>query len=64
MAAIHALLEELNVPTLEQFGVERTAFYAAIEKMANDAQASGSPANTIKSVTVEDMQALYREVYA
>lgn len=64
MAAIHALLEELNVPTLEQFGVERTAFYAAIEKMADDAQASGSPANTIKSVTVEDMQALYREVYA
>lgn len=44
--------------------MEHTAFYAAIEKMADDAQASGSPANTIKSVTVEDMQALYREVYA
>ncbi len=64
MAAIRALLAELKVPTLEEFGVERAAFHAAIEKMASDAQASGSPANTIKPVTVEDMQALYRKVYA
>lgn len=64
LAAIHNLLIELKVPTLEQFGVERAAFHGAIEKMANDAQASGSPANTIKPVTVESMQALYRQVYA
>lgn len=64
MAAIRALLAELKVPTLEEFGVERAAFHAAIEKMASDAQASGSPANTIKPVIVEDMQALYRKVYA
>lgn len=64
MAAIHELLAAVGIPTLEEFGVEREAFEAAIDKMAADAEASGSPANTIKPVTQADMRAIYEEIYA
>lgn len=64
MAAIHELLAAVGIPTLEEFGVEREAFEAAIDKMAADAEASGSPANTIKPVTQADIRAIYEEIYA
>ena len=31
--------------------------------MANDAYASGSPSNTIREVSVEDMIELYKKIY-
>ena len=63
MSAIHELLVAVRIPTLEEFGVEREAFEAAVDKMAADAEASGSPANTIKPVTQSDMKAIYRSLY-
>ena len=63
MSAIHELLVAVGIPTLEEFGVEREAFEAAVDKMAADAEASGSPANTIKPVTQSDMKAIYRSLY-
>lgn len=63
MAAIRSLLAEMEIPTLAEFGVEREAFFAAIDKMARDAEASGSPANTVKPVTQADMRAIYERVY-
>lgn len=62
MSSIHELLVAVRIPTLEEFGVEREAFEAAIDKMAADAEASGSPANTIKPVTQGDMKAIYRSL--
>ena len=52
-----------EVPTLKEYGVNREEFYAAIDKMAEDAVASGSPGNTIKTVTVEDSKKLYSKIY-
>lgn len=63
LVAIHDLLVEVQIPTLAEFGVDREAFLAAIDKMAADAEASGSPANTIKPVSIEDMKAIYRKLY-
>lgn len=63
MSAIHELLVAVRIPTLEEFGVEREAFEAAVDKMAADAEASGSPANTIEPVTQSDMKAIYRSLY-
>lgn len=63
MSAIHELLVAVKIPALEEFGVEREAFEAAVDKMAADAEASGSPANTIKPVTQSDMKAIYRSLY-
>ena len=64
MAAIHELLAAVGIPTLAEFGVGRDEFLAAIDKMAADAEASGSPANTIKPVTQADMRAIYEKIYA
>ncbi|MBQ1482717.1 MAG: iron-containing alcohol dehydrogenase [Erysipelotrichaceae bacterium] len=57
------LLDYLNVPTMSEFGIDRDTYFANIEKMANDAYASGSPSNTIREVSVEDMIELYKKIY-
>ncbi len=51
-----------EIPTLAQYGIDRADFVAKIDKMATDALASGSPANTVKKVTKEDMVNLYHEI--
>ena len=60
---LSGLLRNLHVPTMSEYGIDKDAYFAVIEKMAHDAYASGSPSNTIKEVTVEDMIRLYKEVY-
>ena len=40
-----------EVPSLEKYGIDKTEFLSQIDKMADDALASGSPANTIKSMS-------------
>ena len=57
------LLDCLNVPTMSQFGIDREEYFKNIEKMANDAYASGSPSNTIKKIDVKDMIDLYQKIY-
>ena len=44
----------LEVPTLRDYGIDQADFFAHIDKMADDALASGSPANTIRPVNKED----------
>ena len=61
--AIIALTEELEIPTLEQYGIDRTEFFSRIEKMAHDAMASGSPQNTLKSVSEEEVRDIYRRLW-
>lgn len=60
---LNSLLDSLNVPTMSQYGIDKDEYFAQIDKMANDAYASGSPANTIREVSVEDMKDLYRKIY-
>ncbi len=57
------LLKNLNVPTMSEFGIDRDTYFANIDKMAKDAFASGSPSNTIKEITVDDMKMLYEKIY-
>lgn len=59
-----ALLEQLGIGTLADYGVDRAEFEKQIPKMAADAEKSGSPANTLRQVSVEDMKALYRSLWA
>ena len=58
-----ALTKELETPTLEEFGIEREAFFCAIGKMANDALESGSPQNTRREITKEDIEQMYRNLW-
>ena len=60
---LSGLLRELHVPTMSEYGIDRETYFSSIEKMANDAFASGSPSNTIREVTVEDMVDLYKKIY-
>lgn len=63
LQAVIALTEELETPTLEQFGIEKEAFFNVIEKMAHDAMESGSPQNTQKEITQEDVEQMYRNLW-
>ncbi|MGG5460111.1 iron-containing alcohol dehydrogenase [Clostridium sp. B9] len=57
------LMERLEIPTLEEFGVDRVKFFDNIEKMAKDAMESGSPSNTRKVIEVEDIIAIYNNLW-
>lgn len=63
LAATTRLAEELETPSLEQFGIEKKAFFEVIEKMAHDAMESGSPQNTRRTITQADIEELYKELW-
>lgn len=63
LTAASELCEKLEIQTLEQFGVDREDFYANIDKMAEDAIASGSPANTRKNPKKEDIVKIYQKLF-
>ena len=63
LKAVIAITEELETPTLAQFGIDRDAFFKVIDKMAHDAMESGSPQNTQRDVTEEDVKAIYRKLW-
>lgn len=62
-AAVVALTEELETPTLAEFGIDKEAFFNVIEKMAYDAMESGSPQNTQKEITQADIEQMYRNLW-
>lgn len=57
--AIAALLCDLHIPTLREYGIDHDEFCAQIPKMARDAMDSGSPANTVKPLGAEDLEQIY-----
>lgn len=61
---LEALNRRLEIPRLRDCpGMEHTRFEAALEKMAHDALASGSPQNNPIVPTAEQIMALYREAW-
>ncbi len=54
---------ELEVPTLEELGVEREVFFSSLDKMIEDALASGSPDNTMRRPQEKDLERIYRELW-
>lgn len=63
LTAIIELCETLEVPTLAEYGVDKEAFFEVMDKMAEDAIASGSPGNTRKMTTKEDVLRMYKELW-
>lgn len=61
--ALGEICKICEVPTLEEYGVDREEFFKVIGKMAQDAYDSGSPGNTRKAVTIEDMGMIYRKLW-
>ena len=68
--AAEAFLERLTIlckiceiPTLKEYGINKEEFDVVVDKMAQDAMDSGSPSNTIKSVTKENLLSIYNKLW-
>ena len=61
--SLQNICDVCEIPTLEQYGIDRDEYYSKISKMATDAVASGSPANTVKEVTVDDCIEIYKKLF-
>lgn len=61
--AIDTLCSDLNIPTLKDYGTNKDDFFKNIDKMAQDALISGSPDNTIRKPTKEDIMGIYSSLW-
>ena len=62
LKAMVNLVETCHVQTLQEYGVNKEDFLNHISKMAKDAMDSGSPGNTIKDCTQQDLEKIYKKV--
>ena len=53
----------LEIPTLTELGVDKDAFMANLDKMADDALESGSPQNTMRIPTKEQIIEIYKKLF-
>ena len=60
---LHHLNRCLMVPTLSEFGVDKTNYVALIDNMADQALASGSPQNNPLIPTKQEIVALYHALW-
>lgn len=63
LAQAAALCRELQIPDLAGYGIDREKFFSVIDKMADDALASGSPANTRKVLEKADIVTMYEHLW-
>jgi alcohol dehydrogenase class IV len=63
IAELEKLTKALNIPTLRKYGIKKAEFDAHVDKMATDAIMSGSPSNTRKNLTKEDLAAIYQKLW-
>ena len=63
LTSVRDLCAICQVPTLEEYGVDRKTFFDQIPKMSADAVASGSPGNTVRTVTEADCARIYRGLW-
>ncbi len=61
---LETLNQELRVPTLSEFGVEAQHFQTLIPTMAQQALASGSPANNPRIPNQAEIEQLYHTIWA
>ena len=61
---VEALVRALKIPTLQGYGIAEGDFRRVLGRMAEDAIASGSPANNPRAATAEEIGALYEEAYS
>jgi alcohol dehydrogenase class IV len=64
LAALAALNAELEVPSPRQYGIDEARYFQVIETMAEQALASGSPANNPRVPSKDEIMDLYRRVWA
>ena len=60
--ACRELCQFCHIPTPVEYGIDREAFLEKIPKMTQDAIASGSPGNTRKELSDEDISVMYKSL--
>ncbi len=60
---LKALNIELNVPTPAEFGIEGAKYFDLLPTMAKQALASGSPNNNPRVPSIDEMIAIYKEIW-
>jgi alcohol dehydrogenase class IV len=63
VTGLERLNQDLSVPTPADYGIDEAAWSGKMALMAEQALASGSPANNPKVPTAEEIVGLYREVW-
>ena len=63
LQAVIGLCEKLEIPTMEEYGIDKEKFFEEIDKMAADAMESGSPSNTRKDLTAENLKEIYKKLW-
>ncbi len=64
VAGLEALNQDLAVPSPAAYGIDEAAFHAKMTLMAEQALASGSPANNPRVPDAAEIIGLYREVWS
>lgn len=62
--ALRALCQDLEVPTPQAHGIDKDEWFRLLPLMAEQALASGSPANNPVVPTVDEILDLYAQIYA
>lgn len=63
ISAVERLVTDIQMPRLGNIGIPKDKFDVVVEQMAQDALASGSPANNPRQATAEEIVALYQKCY-
>ncbi len=63
LEALAALNRDLTVPTPEAYGIDEARYLGLMERMAEQALASGSPGNNPRVPTADEIVTLYRAAY-
>lgn len=63
LQALEDLCRQLEIPTLQEYGIEKEKFVKVMDKMAADAIQSGSPANTMKEISKDDIIGIYTKLW-
>lgn len=61
--AIINITKVCEIPSLEGYGISKDAFMNVVDKMASDAMDSGSPQNTIRDISKEDVISIYKKLF-
>jgi alcohol dehydrogenase class IV len=63
VAALRALTADLQVPGPQAFGIARNDWFDSLERMADQALASGSPANNPRVPVAQDIVQIYQRIW-
>ncbi|MYG00042.1 iron-containing alcohol dehydrogenase [Candidatus Poribacteria bacterium] len=64
ISAVERLVSDIQMPRLGEIGIDKEKFEQVIEQMADDAIASGSPANNPRQASQEEIVSLYRKCFS